>query len=203
MKGMLLRVLIVVGLLALVAPAPAGAASRAQIQQDCEDDDRLSGTYTPGELRDARDNLGSDQQIYSSCADVLRAALQASARRRSADSGATGGSTGAGGAAGSGQSGGSAAPSVDLNSLDTKSGADSAPAPSPEDLTELRTAREDLPEVDVRGQRVVPGVQGVAGQAATATVPGSLIVALVLLGLTAVLALVPLVRRRVLARRAA
>lgn len=209
MISMPIRVLIVLlGLLALAAPSVASAASRSQILKDCEDDDRLSGTYTPGELRDARDNIPSDKATYTECSDVLRSALAASARRRAGASGASG-SGGSGGTSaapvlpdastGSSESAGSG---VDLNALDTEAGAGRTPIASADDLKELRSIRENLPEVDVRGQRVVPGVRGVAGQAATATVPPSLVIALVLLGLTAILALVPLVRRRVLARRA-
>lgn len=202
-----IRVLIaLLAVLALAAPSAASAASRSQILKDCEDDNRLSKTYEPDELRDARDNIPSDKATYTECSDVLRSALAAGAKRRAGSSGAGGdgmstdsapvlpnASTGSSESAGAG---------VDLNALDTEAGAGRTPVASKEDLADLRSSRENLPEVDVRGQRVVPGVRGVAGQAATATVPPSLVVALVLLGLTAVLALVPLARRRVLARRA-
>jgi len=206
------RVLIaLLALLALAAPSVASAASRPQILRDCEDDSRLSKTYKPSELRDARANIPSDKAIYTDCSSVLRSALAASARRRAGASGAGGGGGGAGASdpgtapvlpdasTGSSESAGSG---VDLNALDTQAGADRTPVASADDLKALRSIRENLPEVDVRGQRVVPGIRGVAGQAATATVPPSLVLALGLLGLTAVLALVALVRRRVLAHRA-
>jgi len=193
-------------LMALAAPSLAGAASRAQILRDCEDDSRLSGTYTPAELRDARDNLGSDKSAYTDCNDVLRSALAASARPRATQSGANGDASGGTDAVAPGRSPADAsagdAPAAELNAQDTEAGGLTTPVASQDDLKELRTARENLPEVDIRGQRVVPGVEGVAGRAATATVPTSLVVVLVLLGVTAVLALVPPARRRVLARRA-
>jgi hypothetical protein len=214
---------VVLGFLGLIAPGPASAAKRSEIIRDCEDDSKLRGTYTNAELKDARDNLGSDKDAYTDCRDVLRAAIAANARQRATEGGA-GGSTGAGtgttgagdvggvdgGAAGTGGSatgggaGAGAAPGapLDAGSLDTPAGAPPL-ARTPEEEATLRTAREQLPEVRVRGQRVVPGVRGVAGQAATATVPTSLVVVLVLLGLTALALGVPYVRRRVLARRAA
>lgn len=198
-------VVLLLGLLALATPTVAAADRRSEILGDCEDDSKLRGSYTPGELRDARDNIPSDKDAYTDCRDVLQAALRASAGKRASESGAggggggadTGGQTGsppAGGATGGGGGG------PDLGSLDTPSDAP-AISKSPEEEATLRTARDTLPEVDVRGQRIVPGVRGVAGQAASATVPSSLVVVLVLLGVSALLAAVPFVRRRVLARR--
>jgi hypothetical protein len=201
MPRLRLLLVVVLGLLAL-APA-ASAASRSQIINDCEDDSKLSGTYTPGELRDARNNIPSDRDAYSDCRDVLSAALSASARREADSSG-----TGSGGSTGGGASGGGSAPVPNLDgapavgSLSTAPGA-APPAVSPEEREVLRTARERLPEVDVRGQRVVPGVRGVAGEAASATIPTSLLATLAGLGLALAAAAVVLLRRRVLDRRPA
>ena len=167
-----LLLVVVLGLLAL-APA-ASAASRNQILNDCEDDSKLSGTYTPGELRDARNNIPSDRDAYSDCRDVLSAALAASARRGT-DGTASGFGTGSGaGTTGGGGSGAAAAPSPDgATAGGYLSTAPSAgpPVVSADEQKVLHAARERLPEVDVHGQRVVPGVHGVAGEAATATIP--------------------------------
>lgn len=215
-----LWLVVVLALLGLAAPGVAAASKRSELIRDCEDDSKLRGTYTNEQLKDARDNLKSDTDAYSECRDVLRAAIAANARPRATQGGASG-STGAGagvsggaaGSAGAG-SGGGATPSTPggfggtpagssgAGSLDTAAGAPPL-AKTPEEESTLRTAREQLPEVRVRGQRVVPGVRGVAGQAASATVPTSLVVVLVLLGLTAVAVGVPFVRRRVIARRSA
>lgn len=194
---------LLVGLLALLLIAPvAGAASRSQIIHDCEDDSRLSGSYTPKELRDARNNLPSDKDAYSDCRDVLGAALAASARTRSP----TGGG-GAGAGAGSTGSAGTSGPGA-TTALPPAPPLDIAPGAAPVAPTEpekqaLRAARRVAPAVDVRGRRVVPGLRGVAGQAASTTFPVSLLVVLVLLAVTFVLAAVPFVRRRVLGRRTA
>jgi hypothetical protein len=203
-----------VAVLCLLALAPtASAATRTQILRDCEDDDKLSGTYTVKELRDAQNNINSGLDTYSKCRDVLSAALAADARRRSAAANATPGggaggtgavATGGGGAAGTGATGpGDAltATGETRTTLGRDPGAPPADA-SPEEARELRAAREALPEVEMRGQRVVPGIRGAAGSSATATFPVSLGIVLGLLALSALLAAVPAVRRRVLARRA-
>jgi len=200
--------LLAVALGLLVVAAPAGAASRNQIIRDCEDDSKLSGNYSNAELRDARNNLPSDTDAYSDCRDVLSSALARKARERSnaggGGTGATGGTTGATGAVPGatgtpGASGGGSSPSP---FLDIAPGA-APPKVSPEERASLREARRKLPDVEVRGQKVVPGVQGVAGTAASSPVPTSLVVVLALLGVSALLAAVSLARRRVLARRAA
>jgi hypothetical protein len=195
-----LRLIVVVALgllLLLLAPA-AGAASRTQIIRDCEDDSKLSGSYTTGELRDARNNLPSDKDAYSDCRDVLSAALAAAARAKANPGGGDGG--GGGGAAGG-------APSTDdprlaPGGLSTRPGAPK-PEVSPEEEKALTEARTQLPSVNVHGQKVVPGVNGVAGDTAAATIPAPLAVVLVVLALTAALAAASVARRRVLARRPA
>ncbi len=199
MPRLRLILVVVLGLLAL-APT-AGADTRNNILRDCEDDDQLQGSYSPRDLRDARNSIPSDKDIYSACRDVLAAALAADGRRKAAGSGAST-APGAGGAIVPGTPGAATAPggSSPRTTLGRDPGAPPAEA-SPKEKSELRTAREELPEVDVHGQKVVPGVRGVAGSAANATLPTSLIAVLVLLGVTVVLAAVPAVRRRVLARR--
>lgn len=198
-----LLLVVVLGLLAL-APA-AGAASRTQIINDCEDDSKLSGTYSPGELRDARNNIPSDRDAYSDCRDVLSAALAAGARR-SAQSGGGAGTGASSGGTGTGTGGVPPGPdagvSPSVGSLGTAPGA-APPVVSRDERTALRAAREELPEVDVRGQRIVPGVRGVAGEAASATIPTSLVATLALLGVALALAAALFVRRRVLLRRPA
>jgi hypothetical protein len=205
-----LRLLLVVVVLGLLALSPAaGAAGRNQIINDCEDDSKLSGTYTPGELRDARNNLPSDRDAYSDCRDVLSAALAAGAQRTADQNGA-----GSGGASGSG--GGGTGPAATegvpraqnpdgaaaVGSLGTAPGA-APPAVTADEQKVLRTARENLPEVDVRGRRVVPGVRRVAGEAASATIPASLVATLALLAAAGAAGAAVLIRRRVVARRPA
>lgn len=195
-----LRILMIVLLGLLVLAPAAGAASRNDILRDCEDDSRLSGNYTKSELRDARNNINSGLDAYSDCRDVLSAAIAAAARRK-AGGGGTGGTGGAGGATGG------SIPSIrDGDAMPGTLG--TAPEAGPPEITpqerrQLRSARERAPEIDIRGQRVVPGVNGVAGETAGSALPVSLLVPLILIALVAVAAGVPFARRRVLARRPA
>ena len=188
-------------LVVLAAPAAASAGTRDAIIRDCGDDSRLSKTYTPGELRDARDNLPADALAYTDCIDVLRSALRASARSRAAASNATAQSSTPGSSPGSSAAAAPRAPGPALDSLDTDQGQVGLPHASQEALRALRSARTNLPEVDIRGQRVVPGISGTAGAAADSELPTSLLVVLVLLGLTALLAIVPAARRALTRRR--
>lgn len=198
------------GLLMAGAPA-ASAATRTAIIRDCEDDSKLAGTYTAKELRDARANIPSDQDAYSDCRDVLGAAIAASAARGRAPAGGSGTVAGNGLEGGSGTGGvasGSGSGSVPFKAQPPVPPLDLAPGAAPISVTEpekkvLREARARATEADVRGQRTVAGVRAVAGQAATATIPTSLVVVLVLLGVTVLLAAAPYVRRRVVRRRTA
>jgi hypothetical protein len=200
------------GLLIAAAPA-ANAATRTAIIRDCEDDSKLAGTYTAKELRDARSNIPSDQDAYSDCRDVLGAAIAASAARGRAPTGGSGTVAGNGLEGGSGTGGvasgsGSGSGSVPLDAQPPVPPLDLAPGAAPISVTEpekkvLRDARARATEADVRGQTTVNGVRAVAGQAATATIPTSLVVVLVLLGVTVLLAAAPYVRRRVVRRRTA
>ena len=172
--------LLALALLAVLAPA-ASAASRNQIIRDCADDGRLNGNYSAGEIRDARQNLPADVDEYTDCRDVLR-------RAELGDAGA--GGTG-GGAAGGGGTGAPGQPGGPLT-----------PA-SPEEERALAAARQEAGgPVDVAGRKVLPGASGFAAYAARHELPWPLIAALALLGVAAVAAATPAIRRRVLNRRA-
>jgi len=189
----------------LLAVPVAQAAPRAAIIRDCEDDSKLSGTYTAKELRDARSNLPSDKDAYSDCRDVLGAALAASAARGRPQAGgaAPGPGNALEGGLGGGADGlGSSAPPMPAPPLDLAPGSAPLAVTEPEKQA-LDKARTAPPEIDSRGQPTAAGVRGLAGQAATATIPTSLALVLGLLGVTVVLAAVPYLRRRVLDRRTA
>ena len=201
-----LRFLMVVLLGLLVLAPAAGAAGRNQILRDCEDDSRLSGDYSAKELRDARNNINSGLDAYSDCRDVLSAAIAAKARKSSGGgTGSIGGPGSESGITGGGATGGKPGGTSGSGSgrlLETDLGA-APPEVSAAERRELRSAREAPPAVELRGQRVVPGVEGVAGAAATTALPASLVLALAALAAALVLAGVVLARRHVLARRTA
>lgn len=166
------------------APAPADAASRDKIDKiinDCLDDGVLQGSYTPGELRDVRQNLPSDVAEYSDCSDVLRRAEIPD--RPSSGGGGTGSAQTPGGGFGAGATDGGAPP---------------APAlvrPEPSDKPALQRARK------AGAQPVTLGATGLVPKAAVRLdtgangLPGTLLAALIVLGLAATALALPAVRR--------
>jgi hypothetical protein len=169
------RVAIVIGLLALLAaPGTAAAASRAQIIRDCADDGYLQGSYTPAEIRDARQHLPSDVAEYTDCSDVLRRA----------ELGGEGGDTGAGT-----PGGGPAGPFG--GETGRTPGAAPAPVPTPPLVPETDADREAIagaqaaPQqtVTVGGEDLVAGASPLRDGYRANALPSSLVVTLILLGL--------------------
>ena len=71
----MVRLLTLSGLILLLAAPTASAGVREKILRECQEG-RITGDYTPGQLRDARKNIPTDIDEYSDCRDVLaRAAL--------------------------------------------------------------------------------------------------------------------------------
>ncbi len=178
----MVRLLTLSGLILLLAAPTASAGVREKILRECQDG-RITGNYTPGQLRDARKNIPTDIDEYSDCRDVLaRAAL-------------TGRSTGNGGGGG----GGTAAPGGVL-----PGGGDGnrVVASGKTEEKDLVDALKSAPGgADVAGEHLVPGASGLATDAARHGLPASLLTALILIGLCALAAAAPAVRRRVIARR--
>ncbi len=71
----MVRLLTLSGLILLLAAPTASAGVREKILRECQNG-RITGNYTPGQLRDARRHIPTDLDEYSDCRDVLsRAAL--------------------------------------------------------------------------------------------------------------------------------
>ena len=71
----MVRLLTLSGLILLLAAPTASAGVREKILRECQEG-RITGDYSPGQLRDARKNIPTDIDEYSDCRDVLaRAAL--------------------------------------------------------------------------------------------------------------------------------
>jgi hypothetical protein len=181
------KLLLVMVLTLLVAAPAAMAGTRADIIDDCYDDGKLDGNYTPSEIRDARNNLPADIDQYSDCRDVLARALGGTGDKQVGG----GGSDALGGGPGSGL--GAEAPAEPLvpNNPDEQAALDKA-----------ALGGGDAP-VQVGDGTIVPGAAGFASSAARNALPVSLLAVLILLGLAAIAAAVPPVRRRVHARRLA
>ena len=177
----MVRLLTLSGLILLLAAPTASAGVREKILRECQEG-RITGDYTPAQLRDARKNIPTDIDEYSDCRDVLaRAAL-----------------TGRSGGGGGGGGGGQAAPGGVVP------GGGGAPRLAPENGGEfkaLSSARARSGPILVDGEHVVPGASGLAADAARRGLPSSLLAVLVLLTLCALTAAFPVVRRRVLSRR--
>jgi hypothetical protein len=168
------RTVFVACLLAVLVCAPAALAdgTRTKILRECQDG-RLTGTYTSSQIRDALNNIPDDIDQYSDCRDVLRRALLNQAGSSGSNSGGVGG-PGAGGISGGGGGGGGQplTPSTDADrkALDQAATAGSQP-------------------VQIAGRAVTPG-EGVRN-----SLPTTLLVVLILLGVAAVVALTPGLRR--------
>ena len=175
--------LLAAALLCLVVAAPASAQGRDAIIEDCADDGSLSGDYSSGDLRDARQNLPSDVAEYTDCADVLRRAELGDGSGSNTSGSSAGGGAGGGTAGGGGSAGGGSSP------LLTPS--------SPDEQKSLDNVRDGVASaIDVGGQSITPGASGFAPQAARNGLPGTLVAVLILLGGLAIAALVPFARRR-------
>jgi hypothetical protein len=168
----MLRTVFVACLLALVAAPSAWADStRIKILRECQDG-RLTGNYTPSQIRDARNNIPDDIDQYSNCRDVLTRALLAGAADRG-DGGNGGGGPGGGGGSGGGGGGEKLTPSTDADRQALQAAAAGGGQP-----------------LEVAGRKVTPGVGSLRND-----LPTTLIVVLALLAVAAVGALVPYVRR--------
>jgi hypothetical protein len=176
------RVVFVACLLAVLLCAPAALAdgTRTKILRECQNG-RLTGHYTSTQIRDALNNIPDDIDQYSDCRDVLRRALVTQAGSSGSNGGAGGGGIGGiggvgGGGIGGGGVGGSSGhpltPSTDADrkALDQAAAAGSQP-------------------LQIAGRPVTPG-EGVRN-----TLPTTLLVVLILLGVSTVVALTPGARR--------
>ncbi len=181
----MVRLLTLSGLFLLLAAPTASAGVREKILRECQEG-RITGDYTPGQLRDARKNIPTDIDEYSDCRDVLaRAAL-------------SGRSSGGGGNGGTG-GGGTAAPG---GVLPGGGNGELTYANGKGEEKDLVDALQAAPGgADVGGEHLVPGASGLAADAARHGLPTTLLTALVLIGLCALAAAAPAVRRRVIARR--
>jgi hypothetical protein len=180
------HLLLLATLLVLLAFPGAAYGSPLQVIKDCNEDGELNGHYSNEELRKALDNLPSDIDEYSDCRDVIGAAITGGSAK-----GAGGGGSGSG-AGGAGGTGGGGAEAVTPEEQ-------AARAQDQADLQALTTpdSREHAPPVEVGGEKVKPGSNGVFDVAsASNSLPTPLLIALIALGLLAIAGGVALLRGR-------
>jgi len=187
-----MRRIILPALLATLLLAPAAWADDTKIIRDCALDGVLNGNYTTAELRSARAHLPTDVDEYSDCRDVLSRAIAAATQSAGGSGGGSPGSSGGsgpGGSGGGGGGGGATAPAAPVTPS------------TPQDHAALAQAvQEGAKPIDVDGQAVVPGSASLASAAGVNTLPGSIVVVLVLLAAAAVASIAPFLRRHVRAR---
>jgi hypothetical protein len=168
-------------LLLLAFSGSAFAAGPLQVIKDCNQDGQLNRKYSNKELRKALDNLPSDIDEYSDCRDVIGGAITGGSdkggNRGTGGSGADGG----GGSSGAGGTGGNAAPiTPEEQAARTQDQADLQALGTPE-------SRENSPPIDVGGEQVKPGSNGLFDLAsASNSLPTPLLIALIALALLAI-----------------
>ena len=175
----MVRLLTLSGLILLLAVPTASAGVRENILRECQGG-RITGDYSPGQLRDARKNIPTDIDQYSDCRDVL---ARASLTGRSGSDANGGGTSAPGGIV---PGGGNRSPLTAGDSSETVA---------------LDDARLNNSPLSVGDERVIPGAAGFADTAARRGLPTTMLVVLILLGLCALIAAIPSARRRVRLRR--
>jgi hypothetical protein len=168
-----LLLLAVVGLLALPA------ASHATPVSDCAADGDLDKSYSDAELQKALDNIPGDLDEYSNCRQVIRGALSSGSDKgeNRPASGSPGG--GGGGSISAEEEAARAADGAELQAL-TGGGDGSSPS------------------VNVGGEKVEPGTNGLFDLASASNdLPVPLLVALVAIGLLAIVGGLVALRERV------
>lgn len=172
--------------LAALLALPVGAQASVQaLYKDCQDNSRLSKTYSAKEYQDALKNIPADLDEYTNCRDIIRRAqLQA------AGVGSSGSDSNGAGGGGTGSSGGGA------NSFEA-----AIAGASPAEKAALAQAASGATPVLVGGRQLRPDSPGALSPGNS--LPTSLVVVLVLLALGAAAALTPNVVTRVRRHRAA
>lgn len=192
----------------LLCASVARADTTTQIWRDCVLDSKLDGNYTLAQLRAARSHPPADGMEYTDCTDILARAIAAktssSSHSNSGGNSSGGGGTGGGGGGGAGGSGSSSGGGGGGGN----GAADNAPATpltptTPADqqaLTEAAIQGSNVVKVD--GKPVMPGgASQLAADVGRNSVPSTLIIVLILLGLAAILAGGRQIRDRVIAHR--
>jgi hypothetical protein len=162
-------------LLSALALLIVPAAARADALSDCTYDNKLDHKYSNSELQKALDNLPTDSDEYSNCREILAAAIH------------DGSDKGGGRPKDTGPSGTPLAAKEKSNR-----------AKDGQELAALTTGKHDPPRVDVGGQSVKPGDDGLYDLASSSNdLPVPLLAALILLGALALTGALVALRTRI------
>lgn len=178
MNRVVRHLLLAVALCAVVLALPA--AAQADPVRDCSADGDLDKSYSNRELDKALDNLPSELDEYSNCREIIGAAVAGGSDRGENRPG--GGSGGSGAAGGSGGAGDQAAISKDNADLEALTGGGDG----------------TKPRLNVGDEQVEPGSNGLFDLASASNdLPVPLLVALIAIGLLAILGGLVALRERV------
>jgi opacity protein-like surface antigen len=206
--NVLMRRTIILALLAALLFGPAAARASTdpkEIQRDCTYDGVLQGSYSASDLRKARDSLSTDAVEYSDCRDVLSRAIA----QKTASSGGGGGGGGdaspAPAASATASPDTTAEPSATTepeaksdSTVATDPGIQTGPT-TPQDWKAVAAGREDGGQaVAIKGRDVSAMLAADVGRNG---LPGTLLIALVLLCVGCLVALLLPLRRRVTGNR--
>jgi hypothetical protein len=187
------HLLLLAALFVLALPWGEAAATPFQVIKDCNEDGKLDGKYSNSELRKALENLPTDIDEYSDCREVIGAAITSGSKGGGND----GGNGENGGGAGGNAAGGGGGGTLDPNSPEEQA-ARAGDQAELDALTSPGGLRDKPPAVDVGGQTVKPGSDGLFDLAsASNSVPLPLLLTLIVLGLLALGAAVVGLRGRI------
>ena len=151
-------------LIAMLAAPAVAIADPGAVIRDCSQDEQLDGKYSKSDLRWARDHLPTDIEEYTSCSEVIGAALSS-------------------GGNGSGRTAAAAAATATPTPEEQGARAGDQGA-----LQDLSAHRRDPGAIEVGGHRVTPQTNGIfdTGSASNG-LPLPLLLALIALGLLTLL----------------
>jgi hypothetical protein len=180
-----IRVLRNLLLLAALGMLALPAAAYGDPNSDCARDGDLDKRYSNSELRKALDEIPADLDEYSNCREVYKAAFASGSDKPSGDEG-----NGSGGGGSTSGGGGGGSVSADEQQAQVK------------DSTDLEAitgdANDAKPQVKVGGEQLQPESDGLFDLASASNdVPTPLLVALIAIGVLAILGGVVALRNRV------
>jgi hypothetical protein len=163
-------------LLTLLGALALPALAHADPQRDCAGDGDLDKNYTNSQLRKALDDLDTGLDEYSNCREVIKGAIASGSDKR--NNGGGGGSGGGGGGSGGGGGGGGEITPDEQH----------ARANDDAELEALTgDSKNTEPEVNVGGEQVTPGSNGLFDLASVSNdLPMPLLLTLIVIGLLAI-----------------
>jgi hypothetical protein len=162
------HLLLLAAFVALAAPGLA-SASPMQVLDDCNDDGALSRQYSNADLREALDNMPTDIAEYTSCKEIIGAAITGGSDKGQGR-GSPGKGVGGAGAADPGEQAARAQDAADLEAYTAGASEDNGKKPT----------------VQVGDESVKPGDNGLFDLASASNeLPTPLLIALIVLGLLA------------------